>query len=56
VLAGGSARDVKEAATKLIRQLKEPSRVIFSCGGGMPPGVSSENLTIFIETVKKFKP
>jgi uroporphyrinogen decarboxylase len=56
VLAGGSARDVKEAAMKLIRQLKDPSRVIFSCGGGMPPGVSSENLTIFIETVQKFRP
>jgi uroporphyrinogen-III decarboxylase len=38
----------------LLQGLKDPSRVIFSCGGGMPPGVSSENLAIFIETVKCF--
>lgn len=54
VLASGSAGEVKEAAQQLIRGLKDPSRVIFSCGGGMPPGVSSENLTIFIETVRRF--
>jgi len=56
VLAQGSAKEVKEAALKLISELNEPSRVIFSCGGGMPPGVSSENLAIFIETVKRFNP
>jgi uroporphyrinogen-III decarboxylase len=56
VLANGSETEVKQAAIKLIRDLKDPSRVIFSCGGGVPPGVSSENLSIFIETVKQFKP
>ncbi len=54
VLAQGSAAEVKEATLNLIKGLKDPSRVIFSCGGGMPPGVSSENLAIFIETVKRF--
>jgi len=56
VLAQGSATEVKEATLNLISGLKECSRVIFSCGGGMPPGVSSENLAIFIETVKNFTP
>lgn len=56
VLARGSKAEVKEATLQLIKGLKDPSRVIFSCGGGMPPGVSSENLAIFIETVKYFKP
>ncbi len=56
VLAQGSPEEVKEATLNLISGLKEPSRVIFSCGGGMPPGVSSENLAIFIETVKDFTP
>ena len=56
VLALGSASEVKEATLQLIKGLKDPSRVIFSCGGGMPPGVTSENLAIFIETVKRFNP
>ncbi len=56
VLARGSETEVKEATLQLLKGLKDPSRVIFSCGGGMPPGVSSENLAIFIETVKRFKP
>jgi uroporphyrinogen decarboxylase len=54
VLAQGTPAEVKMAATNLVKGLKNPSRVIFSCGGGMPPGVSSENLAIFIETVKRF--
>ena len=54
VLAAGSPDQVKEATLQLLRSLDDPSRVIFSCGGGMPPGVSSENMAIFIETVKTF--
>lgn len=56
VLARGTAGQVKNATLQLIKGLKDPSRVIFSCGGGMPPGVSSENLAIFMETVKRFTP
>ena len=56
VLAQGSPAEVKEATLNLLQGLKDRSRVIFSCGGGMPPGVSSENLAIFIETVKRFTP
>lgn len=51
VLAGGSPDQVREATLHLLKSLDNPSRVIFSCGGGMPPGVSSENMAIFIETV-----
>ena len=54
VLAQGSAAEVKKATMSLINGLNDPSRIIFSCGGGMPPDVSSENLAIFIETVKRF--
>jgi len=56
VLAGGSAAQVKAATLQLLKSLDDHSRVIFSCGGGMPPGVSSENLAIFIDTVKNFNP
>jgi len=50
VLASGSAEDVKNAAIKLL-SLEDKSRIIFSCGGGMPPGVSSENLKAFIDAI-----
>jgi len=52
VLAKGSPEDVKSAAQKLIEGLEDTSRVIFSCGGGMPPGVSTENIEAFIDTIK----
>lgn len=55
VLAAGSPGQVRETTLQLIKSLKDPSRVIFSCGGGMPPGVSSENMAIFIDTVLTFK-
>lgn len=51
VLASGSAEDVTRATTELIKSLKDRSRIIMSCGGGMPPGVSTENLTAFIKAV-----
>jgi len=56
VLAGGSGAEVKAATLQLLEKLDDPSRVILSCGGGMPPGVSSENLAIFIDTVRTFNP
>jgi len=54
VLASGSPGEVREATQNLLKSLKDHSRVVFSVGGGMPPGVSSENLAIFIDTVKNF--
>ena len=56
VLAGGTADQVKEATLQMLKALKDPSRAISSCGGGMPPGVTSENPAIFNETVKNFNP
>jgi uroporphyrinogen-III decarboxylase len=52
VLASGTAEDVAKAAADLVKSLKDPSRVVFSCGGGMPPGVSSENIRAFIKAVQ----
>jgi uroporphyrinogen-III decarboxylase len=54
VLAGGSADDVKKVTNELLNSLKDKSKVILSCGGGMPPGVSTENINAFINTVKNF--
>ncbi len=55
VLASGSPEDVKRETLNLLNSLEDKSRVIMSCGGGMPPAVSSENLNTFFETVKNFR-
>lgn len=54
VLASGSADDVIKTTKELLESLGDKSRVIMSCGGGMPPNVSSENVTAFLKTVKSF--
>jgi uroporphyrinogen-III decarboxylase len=53
VLASGDGAKVTEVTHQLVSSLKDTSRVIFSCGGGMPPGVSSENINAFIHAVRK---
>jgi len=55
VLARGGPDEVKESVKKLMDSLEDKTRVILSCGGGMPPDVSSENIKAFIETVKAHK-
>jgi uroporphyrinogen decarboxylase len=56
VLASGTPEDVSRTTTELMNSLEESSRVILSCGGGMPPGVKSENIAAFVEAVRKFGP
>jgi uroporphyrinogen-III decarboxylase len=53
VLASGDVVKVTETTTKLVDSLQDKSKVIFSCGGGMPPAVSTENIKAFIEAVRK---
>ncbi len=55
VLAKGSPEEVSEAVSKLIGELKDPSRVIVSCGGGMPPSVSTEKIYAFLNAVKSIR-
>jgi uroporphyrinogen-III decarboxylase len=53
VLASGTSTDVTRVTTELVDSLTDKSRVIFSCGGGMPPAVSSENIAAFIRAARK---
>lgn len=53
VLAQGSIDDIKKSVKDLITSLKDPSRIILSCGGGMPPDVSTEQIKAFIDAVKE---
>ena len=53
VLAAGPRERVVDETANLIQSLDQRSRVILSCGGGMPPGVTSENIAAFVQTARK---
>lgn len=55
VLASGTREDVTRVTAELVNSLEDPSRIILSCGGGMPPGVTSENIAAFIRAARKPK-
>lgn len=44
VLANGTPEDVRRSVTEALDAIADKRRVILSCGGGMPPGVSTANL------------
>lgn len=54
VLANGSPLEIEREVKDMISKLRKKSRVVISCGGGMPPDVSTENLSYFTEMVKKY--
>jgi len=49
VLAKGSPEEVRAAVQRLLCETADKSKLILSCAGGMPPGVSTENIKAFIE-------
>jgi len=51
VLAQGTPDQVRAATTTLIEGLTDRSRLMLSCGGGMPPGAPTQNIQTFIDTV-----
>lgn len=53
VMAQGTPEQVRDAVAGLLGDLQDRSRVLLSCGGGMPPGVPTENIQAFIATVEK---
>jgi uroporphyrinogen decarboxylase len=52
VLASGTPEAVSEAVKALRAEAGGNGRILYSCGGGMPPGVKTENLTAFLEALK----
>jgi len=52
ILANGTRDDVARVTVELINSLEDQSGIILSCGGGMPPGVKSENIAAFVEAVR----
>lgn len=53
VLASGTPEQVTKTTVDLINSLQDKSRVMMSCGGGMPPGVSTKNIEAFVRAVKE---
>ncbi len=56
VLAAGTPEQVREETTRMVQEFGDKSRVIWSCGGGMPPNVTTENILAFKETIEKEVP
>lgn len=52
VLKEGTPQDVKDALKKSVEGLQERTGIILSCGGGMPQGVTTENISAFITTAE----
>jgi len=52
VLAEGTAEKVRKTVTKTLESLSDRSRIMLSCGGGMAPGVPTENIEAFLSAVK----
>ncbi len=55
VLAKGSPEEVTEGASAMVTALTDKKMVLFSCGGGMPPDVTTENIRAFCEVVRGIK-
>jgi uroporphyrinogen-III decarboxylase len=52
VLGKGTPADVRKVVEDLLQDLPDRSRVILSCGGGMPPDTSTENIKTFISAAE----
>lgn len=54
ILAEGSIEEVKKEVIKMLDSITSFDGVLLSCGGVVPPGVSSENINTFVKTVKEY--
>jgi len=52
VLAKGTPSEVRAAVEKLLSNTADRSKLMLSCAGGMPPGVSTGNIKAFIEAAE----
>lgn len=50
VLAAGKPEDVRNSVKAALESVSDKSRIILSCGGGMPPDVSTQNIEAFLSS------
>jgi uroporphyrinogen decarboxylase len=56
VLAAKSPDEVRAETRQMVHEFGDKNRVIWSCGGGMPPNVTTENILAFKETIDEEVP
>jgi uroporphyrinogen-III decarboxylase len=54
VLAGGTPEDVTRSVADMLSSVEDHTRLIVSCGGGMPPGAPTENIQAMISAASNF--
>lgn len=52
VMASGTPAEVYAATLDMYGSIADKKRILWSVGGGMPPGVTTENIHAFIEALK----
>lgn len=52
VMAAGTSAEVYAATLDMYSSISDKKRILWSVGGGMPPGVTTENIHAFIEALK----
>lgn len=52
ILAAGTLEDVQTAARAALASVTDKTRVILSCGGGMPPNVPTENIDALLAAAR----
>ncbi|MGD8787797.1 MAG: uroporphyrinogen decarboxylase family protein [Phycisphaerales bacterium] len=52
VLAAGTPEEVRGSVKTALESVSDKSRIIMSCGGGVPPDVSTENIEAFLSAVE----
>jgi len=53
ILAAGTPEKVRSETIKMVEHTRQKERMIWSCGGGMPQNVSTENLEAFIRALRE---
>jgi len=51
ILAAGTPEDVRNSVKDALESVSDKSRIILSCGGGMPPDVPTENIEAFLTAI-----
>jgi uroporphyrinogen-III decarboxylase len=55
VLANGNSGEIKTSVQHMWNSIENKNGIIWSCGGGMPQDVSTENINTFINTIQKLQ-
>ncbi len=53
VLAAGTPEDVRNSVKAALGSVEDKSRIVMSCGGGMPQDVPTENIQAFLSAVRE---